>query len=95
MKDMQVSSKVKGTGKYARQAKDEPETISDMEDADNDQTDDEVDSEEGDQDEEDAINEAFEESLKAKYEAALQDGSGAAATVKAAPAANYIRQSQQ
>lgn len=93
MKDMQVSSKAKGTGKYARKIIDEPGTISDMEDDSGDDDDREA---AGDNDdEEEAINKAFEESLKARYEAALKDSGGAAATAKAGSAANYIRSSQR
>ncbi|KJX96611.1 ATP binding protein [Zymoseptoria brevis] len=90
MKDMNVSSKAKGTGKYA-QAKDEPETISDMEDAEDDDDDDEglVDP---DLEDEAEIDQAFEEGLKARYEAALRDGSAAAGPNSAA---EYIRNSQR
>ncbi|KAF1821053.1 uncharacterized protein K489DRAFT_389766 [Dissoconium aciculare CBS 342.82] len=49
-----------------------------------------------DDDDEDAVNEAFEESLKARYEAALRDSGGAAATARTGTAAvNYIRSSQR
>jgi GTPase SAR1 family protein len=87
MKDMQVSSKAKGTGKYAKQ--EEPETISDMEDMEDEDEDDHgiVDPD----NDEDEINAAFEEGLKARYEAALQEGGRPAA---AASVANYIKQSQ-
>ncbi|CAK4032072.1 GPN-loop GTPase 1 [Lecanosticta acicola] len=88
MKDMEVSSKAKGTGKYAK--KDEPETVSDMEDMDED--DEDAGSVEPDEaDEEEEVNQAFEEGLKARYEAALREG-GASATARAA---DYIRGSQR
>ncbi|KAK4635388.1 GPN-loop GTPase 1 [Fulvia fulva] len=93
MKDMNVSSKAKGTGKYA---KPEPETVSEAEEDDEEG--------EGDNDgelvepdeinEEDEVNEAFEQGLKARYEAALRDG-GASAWSKTGQAANYIRSSQR
>jgi GTPase SAR1 family protein len=96
MKDMQVSSKAKGTGKYASKIKDEPETISDMEDAEDDEDSDEDDNHAPDADDEAAVQEAFEESLKARYEAALQGSGGvAAATAQAGSAAQYIRSSQR
>lgn len=63
MKDMQVSSKAKKTGKYAE----EPETVSEAEDADSDSDavpdDDEATAEEG---------------LQARYQKALRDGAGSA-----------------
>lgn len=92
MKDMQVSSKAKGTGKYANKSA-EPETVSDLEDAEEDEeaTSGLVDPDELD-DEEAEIDQAFEEGLKARYEAALQTG-GASAAAKSA--ADYIRSSQR
>ncbi|KAK4506689.1 hypothetical protein PRZ48_000422 [Zasmidium cellare] len=93
MKDMQVSSKAKGTGKYAK--KDEPETVSDMEDAEEDEDEESgglVDPDEADEEAE--VNQAFEDGLKARYEAALKEG-GASAAAKAASSANYIRGSQR
>jgi len=94
MKDMRVSSKAKGTGKYATAPeKEEPETVSDAEAMDDEDEDDnaqglvERDEEEFD---EDAI---FEEGLKARYEAAMQDKRGGpAATVRTA---DYIKNSQR
>jgi GPN-loop GTPase len=91
MKDMSVSSKAKGTGKYAgKPKKEEPETVSDVEAMDDDEDEDEGGLEEPDEEafDEDA---AFEESLKARYEAALKTKDGPAATVKSA---DYIRRSQ-
>lgn len=98
MKDMSVSSRAKGTGKYAKQAApvdDEPETVSDTEAMDDDagagtrgglEEPDQADAEDFD---EDAV---FEEGLKARYEAALLERGGPAATVKSA---EYIRRSQR
>ncbi|KAK5737533.1 hypothetical protein LTR17_006578 [Elasticomyces elasticus] len=119
MGDMSVSSKAKGTGKYAaagppvpgtkrstgRPRQEEPETVSDVENMESDS--------EGDGGEEGGLEEpdteqmeedtAFEEGLKARYEAAMREereggkggkggggigGGGAAASVK------YIQQSQ-
>jgi GTPase SAR1 family protein len=87
MHDMSVSSKAKGTGKYAK--KEEPETVSDMEDLE-----DEDEDEHGlvDPDEEEEVNKAFEEGVKARYEAALRERGPAAA---ASSALEYIRQSQR
>ena len=91
MNDMSVSSKAKGTGKYAK--KEEPETVSDMEDMEDEDEDDHglVDPD-GRDEEEEEINKAFEEGVKARYEAALRESGPAAA---ASSAAEYIRQSQR
>jgi GTPase SAR1 family protein len=91
MKDMRVSSKAKGTGKYAT-SKDEPETVSDMEDAEEEEDDDDQGLVDPDEFDDAEIDQAFEEGLKARYEAALRDGSA-----KAGPnsAADYIRNSQR
>ncbi|PPJ53546.1 hypothetical protein CBER1_00378 [Cercospora berteroae] len=88
MKDMSVSSKAKGTGKYAK--KDEPETVSDLEDMGEDEEDDEDSDARGDEQED--VDKAFEESFKARYEAALRDQGPDAATKSAAA---YIRASQR
>ena len=85
MNDMQVSSKAKGTGKYAKKTA-EPETVSDMEDAEEDE---ESPDEANDEDAE--IDAAFEEGLKARYEAVLQTG-GASAAAKSAGIA-FMRRS--
>jgi hypothetical protein len=99
MKDMQVSSRAKGTGKYSSDAREAAETVSDLEAEDADEDDDASlgDGRAKDEDEdEDAVNEAFEESLKARYEAALRESGGAAATAKTgSAAASYIRSSQR
>lgn len=96
MGDMSVSSKAKGTGKYAsaKPGKEEPETVSDAEAMDDEEDGDEgaglVEPDEEEEMDEDAM---FEEGLKARYEAAVKEsGSGPAATKKAA---EYIRQSQR
>ncbi|KAK4551795.1 hypothetical protein LTR86_010881 [Recurvomyces mirabilis] len=103
MGDMGVSSKAKGTGKYAkggnggnggRVAKEEPETLSDVEEmeADEDEDDGLVDPDlemgTGMEEEDDV---EFEESLKKRYEDALKASGGPAATVKSA---EYIRRTQ-
>ncbi|KAK0265272.1 hypothetical protein LTR91_020146 [Friedmanniomyces endolithicus] len=101
MKDMRVSSKAKGTGKYAgvgggRPKREEPETVSDAEamseeeEEEEEQGEDEGGLEDPDEEEmdEDAM---FEEGLKARYEAALREQQGPAASVKSA---EYIRKSQ-
>ncbi|KAI5370535.1 Putative GPN-loop GTPase, P-loop containing nucleoside triphosphate hydrolase [Septoria linicola] len=88
MKDMSVSSKAKGTGKYA--SKDEPETVSDMEDMEDEDEDDHGLIERDEEEEE--INAAFEEGVKARYEAALRESGPDAA---ASSAAAYIRSTQR
>ena len=97
MRDMQVSSKAKGTGKYA---KEEPETVSEAEDADSDS--------DGAMDDDDK---PFEDGVQARYQQALKDGgrgasgagaaagagasTGAASVSGAAQAAKYIQQTQR
>ncbi|KAK0364103.1 hypothetical protein LTR91_019265 [Friedmanniomyces endolithicus] len=99
MRDMRVSSKAKGTGKYAgaggggRPKREEPETVSDaeaMSEEEEEQGEEEGGLEDPDEEEmdEDAM---FEEGLKARYEAALREQQGPAASVKSA---EYIRKSQ-
>ena len=85
MRDMNVSSRAKGTGKYARKPRrPEPETVSEAEEMDED--DDEgmveedefsglVDPDEEDGDEED-VKETFEDGLEARYQQALRDSGG-------------------
>nr|POE74838.1 gpn-loop gtpase 1 [Quercus suber] len=98
MKDMRVSSKAKGTGKYA--SKDEPETVSDHEEAMDDEEPEEhaglVDRDEDEELDEDAM---FEEGMKARYEAALQDrlggGAGASADTSMKGVSDYIMGSQR
>ncbi|KAK5108412.1 hypothetical protein LTR62_008368 [Meristemomyces frigidus] len=92
MGDMGVSSKAKGTGKYAAKGgklEEEAETVSDVE---------EMEAEEAasglvDPDEEMAEEEdvEFEDGLKARYESALREQGGPAATLKSA---EYIRRTQ-
>jgi len=98
MKDMnvEVSSKVKGTGKYAksrRQEEEEAETVSDAEDIEAEMEaqrmrDEEDDSEADDQE----GNETFDQGLKTRYEAAMKDAGAASGAEKAA---NYIMRSQR
>ncbi|KAK3672583.1 hypothetical protein LTR78_007634 [Recurvomyces mirabilis] len=98
MGDMGVSSKAKGTGKYAKSgnggriAKEGPETVSDVEEMEADEDDglEDPDHEMGTgMEEEDDVE--FEESLKKRYEDALKASGGPAATVKSA---EYIRRTQ-
>ncbi|TKA25693.1 hypothetical protein B0A50_05788 [Salinomyces thailandicus] len=92
MKDMQVSSKSKGTGKYAtRPAPEEPETVSDAEAMDEDEV--EGGLEDPDEDDMDAAEEeeAWKQSMQARYEAAVQESQGPAATLRSA---DYIKRSQ-
>jgi hypothetical protein len=98
MRDMRVSSKVKGTGKYA--PKEEPETVSEAEEMDEDdeggmveegELDGMVDPDEEDEDEED-VKETFDDGLKARYQQALKDSSGASGLSKAA---DHIMRSQR
>lgn len=80
MKDMSVSSRAKGTGKYARE---EPETVSDAE---------EMDAEDDglvEPDDEDPEIEDADDTLQARYANALANDSGANG------AADYIRRSQR
>ena len=98
MKDMnvEVSSKAKGTGKYAksrRQEEEEAETVSDAEDIEAEMEaqrmrDEEDDSEADDQE----GNETFDQGLKTRYEAAMKDAGAASGAEKAA---NYIMRSQR
>ena len=91
MKDMRVSSKAKGTGKYAAR-EEEPETVSDAEAMDDEDEDDETQGLVEPDDEEMDEDAMFEEGLKARYEAAMQEsGGGPAATVRTA---DYIKRSQ-
>ncbi len=90
MKDMSVSSKAKGTGKYARPKKEEPETISDAEDMEDDEDDDAAGLVDPDEDEDEDEEVGGSDGLKARYEMALKDsGSGVEG------AAAYIRGSQR
>ncbi|TKA75769.1 hypothetical protein B0A55_04314 [Friedmanniomyces simplex] len=102
MGDMAVSSKAKGTGRYGagaagksggRPRREEPETVSDAEAMDEDES--EEGEEEGgleDPDDEEMTEDAmFEEGLKARYEAALREQQGPAASVRSA---EYIKRSQ-
>ena len=88
MKDMEVSSRRKGTGRYR---KEEPETVSEAEEMDG-----EDDEEEGGlvdlDDDEDVEEEDGEDGLKARYEQALKDGGGGGGIGKAA---DYVMRSQR
>ena len=95
MKDMEVSSRVKGTGKYRGREKEEPETISEAEEMDEEEDEDEVsglvDPDEEVEDED--RNEGFEQGVKARYEQAMKDSGGGAGGV--GKAADYIMRSQR
>lgn len=92
MKDMnmEVSSKAKRTGKYA---KEEPETVSDAEemDAEDEEQNGLVDLDEVDDNDQD-VKESFDQGLKGRYERALKDSGAGSATQQAA---NYISRSQR
>ena len=93
MKDINVSSKAKGTGKYAKK-KEEPETVSEgeeMEAEEEQEWDGMVDRDEEDDDEDDE-DAAPEDGLKARYEQALKDSRSNAGV---GSAVNYIRGSQR
>ncbi|KAK5168230.1 uncharacterized protein LTR77_006799 [Saxophila tyrrhenica] len=92
MQDMDVSSKAKGTGKYAKgkgMEKEEPLTVSDAEEEE-DELSGLVDPDDEDEDAEETGRETFDDGLKARYEQALNDSSGGVGS-----AANYIRSSQR
>ena len=98
MRDMNVSSKAKGTGKYKR--REEPETVSEAEEMD-EEDDDEVveeseldglvdpDEEEGDEED---VKETFDDGLKARYQQALKDSGSGSGLGKAA---EHIMRSQR
>ena len=106
MGDMEVSSKFKGSGKYSTASsskastakrREEPETVSEAEEMEEDGDEDEVSglvdpdgSEDGGMEEEGE--ETFEEGLKARYEQALKDSPGGAGMGMAAA---HIRGSQR
>lgn len=107
MRDMNVSSRAKGTGKYAakpaKPKREEPETVSEAEEMNND--DDEgmveedelsglVDPDDEDEDEED-VKETFEDGLKARYQQALKDFGGSAGGSGLDMAAGHIMRSQR
>ncbi|KAK5123206.1 hypothetical protein LTR85_003405 [Meristemomyces frigidus] len=107
MKDMNVSSKAKGTGKYAASGasggggrmREEPETVSDVEAMSEDDDDDDMGEEGGlvEPDEREEVEPSedamFEEGLKARYEAAMREQQGGPAA--AARSAEYIKRSQE
>ena len=104
MRDMNVSSRAKGTGKYAAKPRQpEPETVSEAEDMDDD--DDEgmveedelsglVDPDEEEDDEED-VKETFDDGLKARYQQALRDSGGGGSGTGLGKAADHIMRSQR
>jgi hypothetical protein len=93
MQDMEVSSKAKGTGKYRRAPKEEPETVSEAEEMDG-ETDEEdeakwVERDEDEVEEEEAVGSGADGTLQARYAQALKDESSGAAG-----ASEYIRRTQ-
>jgi hypothetical protein len=97
MRDMRVSSKVKGTGKYA--PKEEPETVSEAEEMDEDEDEGMVEEDELDglvdpdeEDEDEDVKETFDDGLKARYQQALKDSSSGSGLSKAA---DHIMMSQR
>ena len=105
MRDMNVSSKAKGTGKYAKAGRSEPETVSEAEDMSEDDEEEReriaeeeeisgfVDPDEEDEDEEGGVGrETFEDGLKARYQQALKDSGGGSGLGKAA---EHISRSQR
>ena len=93
MKDMNVSSKAKGTGKYARPAKEEPDTVSEAEEMDEDEDENAglVDPDGSEDEEDEDGNETLDEGLKGRYERALKESSGKGME----KAAGYIGRSQR
>lgn len=89
MRDMQVSSRAKGTGKYA---KEEPETVSEAEemDAEGDEDDELSGLVDPDDEDENDENHVGEEGLQSRYADALRSSND-----MAEPAADYIRKTQR
>jgi hypothetical protein len=105
MRDMNLSSRARGTGKYAAKPRQpEPETVSEAEDMDDDDDDegmveeDElsglVDPDEEDDDEE-GMKETVEHGLKARYQQALRDSGGGGSGTGLGKAADHIIRSQR
>lgn len=103
MRDMNVSSRAKGTGKYAKkQQKPEPETVSEAEEMEDDDEDGPIEEDEldgmvdpdgeDDDEAEDDVKETFEDGLKARYQQALKDPGGGGGLGKAA---EHIMRSQR
>lgn len=90
MQDMEVSSRAKGTGKYKRAPKEEPETVSEAEEMDGESEDEARWVERDDDVPEEEMEEDADGSLQARYAQALKDESGGAA----GSAAGYIRRTQ-
>jgi GTPase SAR1 family protein len=95
MQDMEVSSKAKGTGKYRRAPKEEPETVSEAEEMDGESDEeDEAKWVERDEDEveEETVGTGADGTLQARYAQALKDESSGAALKGGA--GEYIRRTQ-
>jgi GTPase SAR1 family protein len=95
MQDMEVSSRAKGTGKYKRKPKEEPETVSEAEEMDGESDEeDEAKWVERDEDEveEDEAGVGGEASLQGRYAQALKDEKSSAAL--GGGAGEYIRRTQ-
>ncbi|KAM0723113.1 hypothetical protein Q7P37_001313 [Cladosporium fusiforme] len=91
MQDMEVSSRAKGTGKYRKAPREEPETVSEAEEMES--SEDEAKWVERDEDEpEDEMDADADSSLQARYAQALKDESGGAAL--GGGAGDYIRRTQ-
>lgn len=92
MQDMEVSSRAKGTGKYRKAPKEEPETVSEAEEMDG-ESEDEAKWVERDEDEpEDEMDADADGSLQARYAQALKDESSGASL--GGGAGEYIRRTQ-
>lgn len=93
MQDMEVSSRAKGTGKYKRAPKEEPETVSEAEEMDG-ESEDEAKWVERDEDDvqEEEMDDADDAGLQARYAQALKEESSGAALGKGA--GDYIRRTQ-
>jgi GTPase SAR1 family protein len=95
MQDMEVSSRAKGTGKYKRKPKEEPETVSEAEEMDGESDEEDeakwVERDEDEVDEEEA-GAGGEASLQGRYAQALKDEKSGAAL--GGGAGEYIRRTQ-
>jgi GTPase SAR1 family protein len=93
MQDMEVSSKAKGTGKYRRAPKEEPETVSEAEEMDGESDDEDeakwVERDDDEVEEEEEVGTGADGTLQARYAQALKDESSGAAG-----ASDYIRRTQ-
>lgn len=95
MRDMNVSSKAKGTGMYAKPKREEPETVSEAEEMDDEEEEEASGLVEPDDEEEDGSDgrETFDDGLKTRYQQALNTGDGGGGGV--GKAADYIMRSQR